>query len=62
MKTAEDIKNKMQYIISNKHLVKKYGKFARNRVIKDFEKSLITKKLIFFINSRISQNFKNKFK
>lgn len=59
---AEDIKKKMQYIISNKHLVKKYGKFARNRVIKDFEKSLITKKLIFFINSRISQNFKNKFK
>jgi len=56
---VEDIKKKMQYIINNKHLVKKYGIFARNRALKDFEQSLITKKLIEFINTKISQNAEN---
>ena len=53
---AKDIKNKMQYILNNKYLVKKYGIFAKNRALKDFEQSMITQKLIDFINTKISQN------
>ena len=41
----------MLYIINNKKLVKKYGFAARQRVVKDFEQGLITKKLLKFINT-----------
>ena len=53
---AKDIKKKMEYIVNNKHLVKKYGISAKNRALKYFEQSLITRKLIEFINTKISQN------
>ena len=52
--SIDDIKKKMLYIIKNKKLVKKYGLSARKKVSKDFEQSLITKKLLKFINSNIS--------
>lgn len=51
--SIDDIKKKMLYIIKNKKLNIKYGTRARIRVIKDFKQSLITKKLIKFIDSRI---------
>jgi len=51
-----NIKRKMLYIINNKKLVKKYGKLAKIRVLKDFEQNLITKKLLRFINSNIFKN------
>ena len=50
----EDKKKKMQYIINNKSLIKQYGKFAKNRVLIDFEQSLITQKLIELVNTKIS--------
>ena len=49
--SIDDIKKKMLYIINNKKLVKKCGIAARKRVVKNFEQSLITKKLLKFINS-----------
>ena len=49
--SINDIKKKMIYIIKNKKLVKKYGYSARKKVLKDFEHSLLTKKLLKFINS-----------
>jgi glycosyltransferase involved in cell wall biosynthesis len=49
----DDIKNKMTYIINNKKTVKNYGILAKKRVLKDFKQSLITKKLLKFINSNI---------
>lgn len=52
--SIDDIKKKMLYIIKNKKLVEKYGISARKKVSKDFEQSLITKKLIKFINSNTS--------
>mgnify|MGYP006178023457 CR=1 FL=1 len=48
-----DIKKMMLYIIKNKKLVKKYGISAKKRVSKDFEQSLLSKKLLKFINSNI---------
>lgn len=45
-----DIKKKMVHIIKNKKLVKNYGLSARKKVLKDFEQSLITEKLLKFIN------------
>ena len=50
----DDIKKKMLYIIKNKKLVKNYGISARRKILKDFEKSVITKKLLSFIDSNIS--------
>ena len=44
----------MLYIINNKKLVKKYGISAKKRILKDFEQSLLTKKLLKFLNSNIS--------
>ncbi|MDC0424831.1 glycosyltransferase, partial [Candidatus Pelagibacter ubique] len=49
-----DIKQKMLYIIKNKKLVKNYGISARKKILRDFEKSVITKKLLNFIDSNIS--------
>lgn len=49
--SIDDIKKKMLYILSNKKLIKKFGISARKRVVKDFNQSLITKKLLKFINS-----------
>jgi glycosyltransferase involved in cell wall biosynthesis len=48
--SINDIKKKMLYIINNKKLTKQYGALARKRVIKDFEQSILTKKLLKFIN------------
>ena len=56
VENKNDIKRKMLYIINNKKLVKKYGKLAKIRVLKDFEQNLITKKLLRFINSNIFKN------
>lgn len=39
----------MVHIIKNKKLVKNYGSSARKKVLKDFEQSLITEKLLKFI-------------
>lgn len=52
--SINDIKKKMLYIINNKKLVKKYGISAKKRILKDFEQSLLTKKLLKFLNSNIS--------
>ena len=49
-----DIKKKMLYIINNKKLVNKYGNSAKKNVSKNFEQTLITKKLLKFINSVVS--------
>ena len=46
----------MLYIIKNKKLVKRYGVSAKKRVLKDFEQSLLSKKLLKFINSNIEIN------
>ena len=56
VKSINDIKKKMLYIIKNKKLVKKYGISAKKRVLKDFEQSLLSKKLLKFINSNIDKN------
>jgi len=56
VKSINDIKKKMLYIIKNKKLVKKYGVSAKKRVLKDFEQSLLSKKLLKFINSNIEIN------
>lgn len=52
--SANNIKKKMLYLLKNKKLVKKYGQNARKRVEIDFEESLIVKKFIEFVNSRIN--------
>jgi len=52
--SIDDLKNKMLYVLKNKDLVKKYGNLARKRAMKDFEQSIITKKLLEFIELRIS--------
>ena len=52
--SSDDIKKKMLYVLRNKNLVKKFGISARKRVLKDFEQSLITKKLLKFISSNIN--------
>ena len=44
----------MLYILNNKKLTKSYGLFARKRVLKDFEQSILTKDLLKFINSFIA--------
>jgi glycosyltransferase involved in cell wall biosynthesis len=54
--STNDIKKKMLYIINNKKLVKKYGKLARKKVLKNFEQSEITKFFLEFINSNIKYN------
>ena len=52
--SIDDIKKKMLYIIKNRKLVKNYGISARKKILRDFEKSVITKKLLNFIDSNIS--------
>jgi glycosyltransferase involved in cell wall biosynthesis len=52
--SIDDIKKKMLYIIKNKKLVKNYGISARKKILIDFEQSVITKKLLSFIDSNIS--------
>ena len=52
--SADDIKKKMLYIIKNRKLVKNYGISARKKILTDFEQSVITKKLLSFIDSNIS--------
>ena len=56
VKSINDIKKKMLYIIKNKKLVKRYGVSAKKRVLKDFEQSQLSKKLLKFINSNIEIN------
>ena len=51
---SNDIEKKMLYILNNKKLTKSYGLFARKRVLKDFEQSILTKDLLKFINSFIA--------
>ena len=46
----------MLFIIKNKKLVKKYGTSAKKRVLKNFEQSLLSKKLLKFINLNIIKN------
>ena len=52
--SIDDIKKKMLYIIKNKKLVKNYGISARKKILTDFEQSVVTKKLLSFIDSNIS--------
>ena len=54
--SINDIKKKMLYIINNKKLTKRYGILARKRVLKDFEQSILTKKLSKFISSYFIKN------
>ena len=51
---VNDIKKKMLFAIKNRKLLKRYGQRARKRVKKNFEESLMSQKLLEFINSRIS--------
>ena len=39
----------MLFAIKHKYLLKKFGLIARKRVLKDFNDSLVTKKLLEFI-------------
>ncbi|WP_440677266.1 glycosyltransferase [Candidatus Pelagibacter sp. HIMB1587] len=48
---SNDIQRKMLYILKNKKLTKRYGLFAKKRVLKDFEQSILTRNLLQFINS-----------
>ena len=52
--STDDIKKKMLHIIKNRKLVKNYGISARKKILTDFEQSVITKKLLSFIDSNIS--------
>ena len=52
--SIDDIKKKMLYIIKNKKLIKNFGISARKKILTDFEQSIITKKLLSFIDSNIS--------
>ena len=52
--SIDDIKKKMLYIIKNKKLVKGYGISARKKILTDFEQSVITKRLLSFIDSNVS--------
>ena len=52
--SVNDIKKKMLFIIKNKNLVRKYGIYAKNRAIKDFEENHISQKLINFINLEVN--------
>ena len=52
--SIDDIKKKMLYIINNRELVKSYGISARKKILTDFEQSIITKKLLNFIDLNIS--------
>lgn len=52
-----DIKKKMIYVVKNKSfLKKKYGFNAKKRVLKDFNKNLITEKLLEFLSLKIKTN------
>lgn len=51
--SLSDIERKILYILKNKKLIKKYGKLARKRVIKDFDQDILSKNLLKFINSII---------
>ena len=44
----------MLTVITNKNLLKKFGKRARKRVKKDFDDNLISQKLLEFIDARIN--------
>ena len=46
----------MLYSINNKKLLKKCGFLARERVVKDFEKNILTEELLKLINSYIIKN------
>jgi len=52
---SKDIEKKMLHILKNKKLTKSYGLFAKKRVLKDFEQSILTKSLLKFINPLIDQ-------
>ena len=52
--SKDDIKKKMLYIIKHRKLVKNYGIVARKKTLTDFEQSVITKRLLSFIDSNIS--------
>ena len=53
VKSTDDIKKKMLYIINNQQLVKKYGISARKKVLRDFDQNHVTKNLLKFITSNI---------
>jgi len=52
--SSSDIKSKMEYIIKNKKQVKNLGIMAKKNAAKDFDKNLITNRLLKFINSNIN--------
>ena len=49
----KDIQKKMLFAFKNKKLLKKYGKYARKRVKKNFEEKLISEKFLKFINLKL---------
>ncbi len=53
VKSTDDIKKKMLYIINNQQLVKKYGISARKKVLRDFDQNQVTKNFLKHINSNI---------
>ena len=53
VKSTDDIKKKMLYIINNQQLVKKYGKSARKKALRDFDQNQVTKNFLKFIDSNI---------
>lgn len=50
---VRSIKNKMIFAIKNKKLVKKCGKLARKRVVKDFNQKILSRELMKLINLSI---------
>lgn len=49
-----DIQKKMLFIIKNKKLLGKYGRAGSKRVKKDFEKKMMSQKLLEFINFKVN--------
>lgn len=53
VKSVRDLKKKMLFVINNKKLVKKYGKSAKLNAHKNFNQTLITKKLVNFLTLNV---------
>ena len=51
---VNDIKKKMLFVLKNRNLIKTWGQKARKRVEMNFDKNLLTKKLLEFLHSKIN--------
>lgn len=61
VRSINDIKKKMIYVIKNKKLIKKYGLIAKRNVKKNFGKDLLTTEFLKFISQNVRLNENKKF-